>query len=90
MNKRKIRYLRREVSLLHYIMLLTSKIFILLSVILMAGNFGLPYVYPLMIIGIIVFMPSLYFLFQKEAEEERTLENKISKSNRKRTKRKNK
>ena len=66
-------------SFLHLLMLLTSKLFIGLSIGLMFSDFAFPYSYPILVIGIFIFLPAILKLFKKEKIAEEKLKKQLKK-----------
>ncbi len=74
--------IRKEISVLQFILLLTSKLMIGVGIGLVLASYYL-YLQPLwmiiIILGLLVLMPTLYFLMKAEAKEEISLKNKLNK-----------
>lgn len=75
--------IKREISLMHLLILLTSKLFIGISIGLMFSDFAFPYSYPLLLIGFLILGPALLKLFQEEVETDTSLEKKLKKHKKK-------
>jgi hypothetical protein len=69
-------------------MLLTSKLFIGLSIGLMFSDFAFPYSYPILVVGVLIFLPAILYLFKKEKTAESTIKQELKKKGIKRKKRK--
>ncbi len=74
--------IKKEISLIHLLMLLTSKLFIGISIGLSFSDFALPYSYILFIIGFLLFLPNISFLFKEERIIEKKLKKKLKKKKR--------
>lgn len=70
-------WIKREISLIHLLMLLAGKLFIGISLGMVIAHVYLPYTYPLMAIGILIFLPAIYFVFKEERDLEKDLEKKL-------------
>ncbi|MBU1976857.1 MAG: hypothetical protein KKA62_02785 [Nanoarchaeota archaeon] len=69
--------LKREISLLHLLALLTSKLFIGISIGLFFSDLAFPWSYPLLIIGVLIFLPAIYKLLKIETVTEKDLLKKV-------------
>ncbi len=78
-----IKFLKKEVHILHLIMLFTSKIMILLGVILLWTDFGLPYTYVLMFAGFLLLIPLIGLMYREELVLEHWLVKKLRKKGKK-------
>ena len=62
------RIIGKEISLLHFLLLLTGKLFIGVGIGIMIASYALPYSFPLIFIGVLILLPTLYYLFKFEEE----------------------
>ncbi len=69
--------IRKEISLLHFVLLLTGKLFIGVGIGIMIASSALPYSFPLILIGVAVLLPTLYHLLKIEKKEEVVLKKKL-------------
>ncbi|MBU1111849.1 MAG: hypothetical protein ABIG93_03070 [archaeon] len=76
-------WIKREITLVHLLMLLAGKLFIGISVGMIISHVYLPYTYPLMALGILIFLPSLYYAFKEERDLEKDLVEKLRKGKKK-------
>ena len=70
-------FLKKEISLLHLLALLTGKLFLGISLGLLLSHLALPWTYPLLIFGALIFLPAFYYLFREEADAEKDLKKKL-------------
>ena len=66
MNKEKI-----EISFLHFVFFLISKLFIGIGIGLMFSDLALPYSFPIIVIGVMIFLPTLYCWEKSEQQKEK-------------------
>lgn len=71
--------IRKEINLFHYLMLTTGKLLVGMGIGTLIVQYAFPYSYPLIIIGALILIPSLYYLFRFEKKEEKTLKKKLRK-----------
>jgi ABC-type microcin C transport system permease subunit YejE len=74
--------IKKEVSVLHFLLLTTSKVLIGIGIGLIIATyfwFAQPYWYLLILIGAAILIPTLYNLMKAEEKEEITLEKKLKK-----------
>ena len=72
--------IKREVSLIHYLLLSTSKIMIGIGLGLIIASYGwfaYPHFYMILFLGIIMLLPILLFLMKEEEEEEIRLKHHV-------------
>jgi F0F1-type ATP synthase assembly protein I len=67
----------REISLVHFLLLATGKIFVGIGIGILITSYALPYSYPLIIIGVLILLPGFYNLFKLENFEESQLKKKL-------------
>ncbi|MGM5484199.1 MAG: hypothetical protein ACQER9_04775 [Nanobdellota archaeon] len=80
MKRKKL--LKKEMSVLHFILMTTGKLLIGIGIgLVVATNFWFaqPYWYFIILIGAIILLPTLYSLFMVEEKEEKILEKKLKK-----------
>ena len=68
---------KRELTLLNILALLIGKLFVGISIGMMISHYYLPYTYPLLIIGVMLVLPGIYYLFKEENAVEKFLLNKL-------------
>jgi len=71
--------IKKEITLLHYIMLTTSKLLIGIGIGIWIAQAGFPYTVPIIMAGVLILMPSLYFLFKEEKIIDEKLEKDLEK-----------
>lgn len=71
-------FIKKEITLFHFLMLTTSKLLVGAGVGLWIFHAGFPYTYPLIVIGAVILIPSLYFLFKKEKIKDEKLEKEFT------------
>jgi len=76
-------WIKREISFIHLLMLLAGKLFIGISVGMILAHVYLPYTYPLMALGLLIFLPSIYLVFKEERDIEKSLEKQLKPKKRK-------
>ncbi len=69
--------IKKEISLVHLAALLTSKLFIGISIGLFFSDLALPWSYPILLVGVLIFLPAVYKLFKIETTEEKVLKKKL-------------
>jgi len=69
--------IRKEIKLIHFILSTTGKLFIGIGIGILISNWALPFSIPLIIIGVLILLPTLHFLFKEEKEEEQDLKKKL-------------
>ncbi len=69
--------IKTELSILHYALLATSNILIGVGFGLMLSTFFLPFSYPLIVLGAIFLIPTLYHLMKEEVKDEKALEKEL-------------
>ena len=74
--------IKKEITLLHLLMLLTSKLFIGISIGLAFSDFALPYSYVLFIFGFLLLLPNISFLFKEQRIIEKNLKKRLKKKKR--------
>ncbi len=62
--------IRQELTLLHVIILVTSNLFIGAGIALLLAHTLLPYSFPLIVLGALFLLPTLYLLTKAEKKEE--------------------
>ncbi|MBU0456786.1 MAG: hypothetical protein ABH824_03370 [Nanoarchaeota archaeon] len=81
---KKLLLIRKEITILHLLILLTGKLFIGLSIGLMFSDLAFPWSYPILFVGVLIFLPGIYYLFKEETEAEISLESNLkNKTNKK-------
>ena len=78
--KKKI--IKKEISLIHFLLLTTSKLLIGVGIGLMIAThywYVQPYWFILILIGAIILLPILYYLMMTEGKEEIELKNELKK-----------
>ena len=71
------KFLKKEVTVLHYILLSMSKIFIGLGIGIYIADYAAPFSLPLILIGGLVLLPTLNYLLTVEEKEEVKFEKKL-------------
>jgi len=71
--------IKRELTVLNILALLIGKLFIGISLGMIISNYYLPYTYPLLVIGIMLVLPGIYYLFKEENSLEKFLLKKLRK-----------
>ena len=72
--------IRREISVLHFFLLLTGKLMMGISIGLSFTEIAFPYSYPLFFLGISMVLPTLNYLMKEEIDEEKVLKKKLKKN----------
>ena len=73
--KKKI--IKKEITILHFFLLATGKLFIGVAIGIMIAQYALPYSFPLLVLGAAILLPVLYSLFKEENEEDKILRKEI-------------
>ena len=70
-------WIKKEISIIHLIMLITSKLMVAISIGSMVAGFTLPYSYLILLFGVFILVPALITLFKKEEKLEERLEHEL-------------
>ena len=70
--------IKKEISLLHFLFLLTSKLAIGVGIGLSFSDFALPYSYPLIMLGTLILLPTLNYLMKEERNEVKSLNKRMN------------
>ena len=71
--------IKKEISLIHFLFLTTSKLAIGIGVGASFSKVAFPYSYPLVVLGVSILLPTLIYLMKEERKEEKLLEKKLKK-----------
>ncbi len=75
--------IKKEVSLLHYLLLFTGKLFIGIGIGAIISAYALPFSFPIILIGVLILLPLTYYLFKAEKKKETELEKQLKKNTKK-------
>jgi len=71
--------IKKEISLIHFIFLTTSKLAIGIGIGIHISNVAFPYSYPFVVFGASLLLPTLIHLMKEERKEEIFLKKKLKK-----------
>ncbi len=71
--------IKKEISLIHFLFLTTSKLAIGIGVGASISKVAFPYSYPLVVLGVSILLPTLIYLMKEEKKEEDFLKKKLKK-----------
>lgn len=66
-----------EISFLHFVFFLLSKLFIGIGIGLMLSGWALPYSFPIILIGVAIFLPTLYCWEKSDLGKEKKILKKL-------------